>query len=190
MPSPSAASENAVVYCAGLRSALSLSVYVKHQTHPRRLDTRLIQCVSQSHAAVHWSARTLVRQMRPYMQRVGGRPTARPLWEGRCISYDIAISNATIYRLACWATIWSLVILLLVVVVVVLVIVVVFIYISCGIVPVRAVRVPRLCEKYTRSKWACLYSFGYALKCIVPLFPVSTGIFTVAIYLLADYLES
>jgi len=28
---------------------------------------------------VHWSARTVVRQMRPYMQRVGGRPTARPL---------------------------------------------------------------------------------------------------------------
>jgi len=33
----------------------------------------------QSSAAVHWSARTVVRQMRPYMQRVGGMPTARPL---------------------------------------------------------------------------------------------------------------
>jgi len=43
----------------------------------RRLDTCLIQCVL--HAAVHWSARTMVRQMRPYMQRVGGRPAARPL---------------------------------------------------------------------------------------------------------------
>jgi len=28
---------------------------------------------------VHWSAHTVVRQMRPYMQRVGGRPTTRTL---------------------------------------------------------------------------------------------------------------
>jgi len=60
--------------------------------------------------------------------------------------------------------------------------------------------VPRLCEKYTRSEWPCLYSSGYALeyivprlyqkytcsewvwlyasgyplKCIAPLFPIST----------------
>jgi len=32
MPYPSAASDNVVVYCAGLRGALSL--YVKHQTDP------------------------------------------------------------------------------------------------------------------------------------------------------------
>jgi len=34
MPSPSAASENVVVYCASLRGALSVSLYVKHQTRP------------------------------------------------------------------------------------------------------------------------------------------------------------
>jgi len=34
VPSPSAASENVVVYCAGHRGALSLSLYVKHQTRP------------------------------------------------------------------------------------------------------------------------------------------------------------
>jgi len=34
MPSPSAASENVVVYCASLCGALSVSLYVKHQTRP------------------------------------------------------------------------------------------------------------------------------------------------------------
>jgi len=34
MLSPSAASENIVIYCAGLCGALSVSLYVKHQTCP------------------------------------------------------------------------------------------------------------------------------------------------------------
>jgi len=37
------------------------------------------------------------------------RPTARLLYPGRCVLYNIAIWKATIYRLACWATIWSVV---------------------------------------------------------------------------------
>jgi len=43
---------------------------IKHTR--RRLDTCLIQCVS--HAAVHWSALTVLRQMRPYMQCIGLQP--------------------------------------------------------------------------------------------------------------------
>ena len=53
----------------------------------------------QSSAAVHWSARTAVRQGNETMH-AARRPTARPLYQGRCISYDIAIWNATIYQLA------------------------------------------------------------------------------------------
>jgi len=32
----------------------------------------------------------------------------------------------------------------------------------------KAVWVCRLCEKYTRSEWACLYSSGYALEYTIP----------------------
>jgi len=45
---------------------------------------------------------------------------------------------------------------------------------SYAIVPFDAVWVPRLAEKYTRSKWAWLYGSRYALKCIAPLFPLRT----------------
>jgi len=78
MPSPSAASLPVKT------SSYIVPVSAAHCHCPsnikrtcRRLDTCLIQGVS--HAAVHWSARTVVRQMRSYMQRVGGRPTARTL---------------------------------------------------------------------------------------------------------------
>ena len=43
---------------------------------------------------------------------------------------------------------------------------------SFAVVPVDAVRVPRVDEKYTRSEWAWLYGSGYALKYIAPLFPI------------------
>ena len=33
---------------------------------------------------------------------------------------------------------------------------------------------PRLCQKHTRSEWAWLYGSGYQMKCIAPLFPIST----------------
>jgi len=62
----------------------------------------------QSSAAVHWSVRTVVRQGNETMHAVH-RPTARPLYRGRYVSCDIKIWNTTIYRLACWATIWLLV---------------------------------------------------------------------------------
>jgi len=76
MPSPSAASENDVVYCAGLRGALSVSPYVKHQTCPP--PPGHIQCVS--HAAVkRCSALVSVysgpsRYRRPCMQCIGLQP--------------------------------------------------------------------------------------------------------------------
>jgi len=107
MPSPSAASENVVsaVHCqCPCTSNIKLT--------PRRLDTCLIQCVS--HAAVKRCSalvsayNTTVHQGNKTMHGAR-RPTAHPLYPGRCVSYNIAIWNATIYRLACWATIWSLV---------------------------------------------------------------------------------
>ena len=57
MPSPSAASENAVVYCSGLCGALSLSLYVKHQTllpQPGHVSHSVFHTL-QSRPAVHWS---------------------------------------------------------------------------------------------------------------------------------------
>jgi len=57
MPSPSAsaASENVVVYCAGLRGGQCPCTSNIKRARRRRLDTCLIQCVS--HAAVKcWSA--------------------------------------------------------------------------------------------------------------------------------------
>jgi len=83
MPSPSAASENAVVYCAGLRGALSLSLYVKHQTHPPppghashsvSRSARFTRCSALVSAYSGPSNETI-----HYIQRVGGMPTARPL---------------------------------------------------------------------------------------------------------------
>jgi len=93
MPSPSAASENVVVYCAGVRGALSLSLYVKHQMHPPPPGHASHSvCFTRCSALVSG----VVRQMRPYMQRVGGRPVIRrPL---RIVRYrdmkrhDISIS--------------------------------------------------------------------------------------------------
>jgi len=41
---------------------------------------------------VHWSARTVVRQGNEIMH-AARRPTARLLYPGRCVSYDIAISR-------------------------------------------------------------------------------------------------
>ena len=77
----------------------------------RRLDTshsvcftrcsQALQCTGQR---VQWSVK--VTQT---MQHAACRPTARPLYRGRCISHDIAIWNATIYWLARWAMTWSLV---------------------------------------------------------------------------------
>jgi len=83
MPSPSAASENVVVYCAGFRGACTVTVPVRQTSNaPAAAWTRVSFSVFhtlQSSAAVHWSARTVVRQMRPHMQRVCSRPTVRPL---------------------------------------------------------------------------------------------------------------
>jgi len=67
MPSPSAASENVVVYCASLRGALSVSLYIKHQTRRPPPPGHVYHSFSvfhtlQSSAAVHWSVRTVVRQ--------------------------------------------------------------------------------------------------------------------------------
>ena len=90
MPSPSAASENVVVYCAGVRGALSLYLYVKHQTHPQP-PGHVSHSVSFTRCSALVSAYSgVVRQMRPYMQRVCGRPvTRRPL---RIVRYhDIVI---------------------------------------------------------------------------------------------------
>ena len=78
MPSPSAASENVVVYCAGFRGACTVTVPVRQTSNaPAAAWTRV--SFSVFHMAVHWSARTVVRQMRPHMQRVCSRPTVRPL---------------------------------------------------------------------------------------------------------------
>ena len=61
MPSPSAASENVVVYCAGVRGALSLSLWPVRQTSnaPAAAWTRvsfsvfhMLQCTGQR---VQWS---------------------------------------------------------------------------------------------------------------------------------------
>jgi len=65
MPSPSAASEDVVVYCVSLRGALSVSLYVKTSKAPAAAWTRVSFSVFhtlQSSAAVHWSAGTVVRQ--------------------------------------------------------------------------------------------------------------------------------
>jgi len=101
MLSPSAASENVVAYCAGLRGALSVSLYVKHQTRPPPPPGYVSHSVCFTRCSALVSANS-----GPSTQTTHA---ARPLYRGRCISYNIAISNATIYRLACWATIWSLV---------------------------------------------------------------------------------
>jgi len=64
MPSPSAASENIVVYCASFRSALSVSLY-QTSNAPAAAWTRVSFSVFHTlhlSAAVHWSVRTVVRQ--------------------------------------------------------------------------------------------------------------------------------
>ena len=105
MLSPSAASENVVAYCAGLRGALSVSLYVKHQTRPPPPGHVYHSvCFTRCSALV-----SVYSDLSTQTMHAARRPTARPLYRGRCISYNIAIWNATIYRLACWATIWSLV---------------------------------------------------------------------------------
>ena len=105
MPSPSAsaASENVVVYCAGLRGGQCPCTSNIKRARCRRLDTCLIQCVS--HAVVKcWSALARPSVGRGTGQRVqwsakvttmhgARRPTAGPLHRGRCVSYDIAISR-------------------------------------------------------------------------------------------------
>jgi len=110
MPSPTAASENVIIYCACLRGALSVSLYVKHQTRPLPPGhvshsvcfTRCRQALQCTGQRVQWSVKVT------QTMHAARRPTARQLYPGRCVSYDIAIWNATIYRLACWATIRSL----------------------------------------------------------------------------------
>jgi len=67
MPSPSAASENVVVYCAGLRGALSVSLYVKHKTRrppppPGHVShsacfTRCSQALQCTGQCVQWSVK-------------------------------------------------------------------------------------------------------------------------------------
>ena len=64
----------------------------------------------RSSTAVHWSACAAVRQDNETMH-AARRPTARPVISRplRIVRYyDIVVWNATIYWLACWATIWSL----------------------------------------------------------------------------------
>jgi len=96
MRPPSAASENVVIYCAGLRGALSVSLYVKHQTRPPPPPghvshsvcfTRCSQALQCTGQRVQWSV--IVTQT----MRAARRPTARPLYRGRCVSYDIVISR-------------------------------------------------------------------------------------------------
>ena len=91
MPSPSAASEN-VVSAAHCQCPCMSNI----KRARRRLDTCLIQCVS--HAAVKRCSalvsvyNTMVHQGNKTMHGAR-RPTARPLYPGRCVSYDIAISR-------------------------------------------------------------------------------------------------
>jgi len=93
MPSPSAASENVVVYCAGLLCALSVSLYVKHQMRPPPPGhvshsvcfTRCSQALQCTGQRVQWS---IIATQTMHAAR---RPTARPLYRGRCVSYDITI---------------------------------------------------------------------------------------------------
>ena len=61
--------------------------------------SQALQCTGQR---VQWSVKVT------QTMHAARRPTARQLYPGRCVKYDIAIWNATIYRLACSATIWSL----------------------------------------------------------------------------------
>jgi len=58
-----------------------------------------LQCTGQH---IQWSVKVM------QTMHAAHRPTARPLYRGHCVSYDIAIWNATIYCLACGAMIWSL----------------------------------------------------------------------------------
>jgi len=83
MPSPSAGSENVVIYCANLRGALSVSLYVKHQMHsppPGHVSHSVcfMRC-SQHVQRVQWSI--IVTQT----MHAARRPTARALYQGRCI---------------------------------------------------------------------------------------------------------
>jgi len=106
----SAASKNVVVYCASLHGALSMSLYVRHQMRlppPGHVShsvsfTRCSQALQCTRKRIQWSVKVT------QTMHAARRPTACPLYRGRWVSYDIAIWNATIYRLACWATIWSL----------------------------------------------------------------------------------
>jgi len=102
MLSPSAVSElseNVVVYCARLRSALSVSLYVKHQTClplPGHVShsacfTRCSQALQCTGQRVQWSVKVTQTM---YAAR---KPTARPLYRGRCVSYVVIIS-ITRYR--------------------------------------------------------------------------------------------
>ena len=87
MPSPGAASENVVVSCASFHGALSVSLYVKHQTRPPPPGHvsfsvfHMLQCTGQR---AQWSV--MVTQT----MHAACRPTARPLYRGCCVSYDIA----------------------------------------------------------------------------------------------------
>jgi len=61
-----------------------------------------------SSAAVHWWVRTAVRQGNETMH-AARRPIACSLYRGHYVPYNIAIWNATIYRLVSSAMIWSLI---------------------------------------------------------------------------------
>jgi len=88
MPSPSAACENVIVYCASLRGALSTSLYVKHETHPplpghasdSMCFTRCSQALQCTGQRVQWSVNVT------QTMHAARRPTVRPLYQGRCVS--------------------------------------------------------------------------------------------------------
>jgi len=73
MPSPSAAGENVVVYCASLRGALSVSLYVKHQTRPPP-PGHVYHSVCFTRCSALVSVYSVICQRRPCMQRVGLQP--------------------------------------------------------------------------------------------------------------------
>jgi len=60
MLSPSAASENVVIYCAGLRGTQSLSLYVKHQAPAAawtRVSFNVFHTLQYTGQRVQWSVK-------------------------------------------------------------------------------------------------------------------------------------
>ena len=75
MPSPSVASENVVVYCARLHGALSVSLYVKHQTRPPPPGhVSCSMCFTRYSQVLQCTGQRSIKVTRPCMQRVGLQP--------------------------------------------------------------------------------------------------------------------